>query len=52
MHFAAYSLVGESVENPFKYLGDNVSNAIHLIDSADASRGRAIYPFLNGKFVR
>ncbi len=34
MHFAAYSLVGESVENPFKYLGDNVSNAIHLIDSA------------------
>jgi len=34
MHFAAYSLVGESVENPFKYLGDNVSNAIKLIDSA------------------
>lgn len=34
MHFAAYSLVGESVENPFKYLGDNVSNAINLIDSA------------------
>ena len=34
MHFAAYSLVGESMENPFKYLGDNVSNAIHLIDSA------------------
>jgi UDP-glucose 4-epimerase len=34
MHFAAYSLVGESVENPFKYLGDNVSNAVNLIDSA------------------
>lgn len=34
MHFAAYSLVGESVENPFKYLGENVSNAINLIDSA------------------
>jgi len=34
MHFAAYSLVGESVEDPFKYLGDNVSNAINLIDSA------------------
>ncbi len=32
MHFAAYSLVGESVENPFKYLGENVSNAINLID--------------------
>ncbi|NLT69830.1 MAG: UDP-glucose 4-epimerase GalE [Verrucomicrobiaceae bacterium] len=36
MHFAAYSLVGESVESPFKYLGENVSNAIHLIDSAIA----------------
>ena len=36
MHFAAYSLVGESVEAPFKYLGENVSNAIHLIDSAIA----------------
>lgn len=34
MHFAAYSLVGESGELPFKYLGDNVSNAINLIDSA------------------
>lgn len=34
MHFAAYSLVGESVENPFKYLGENVANAINLIDSA------------------
>lgn len=34
MHFAANSLVGESVEHPFKYLGDNVSNAVNLIDSA------------------
>ncbi len=34
MHFAAYSLVGESVEKPFKYLGDNVMNGINLIDSA------------------
>lgn len=34
MHFAAYSLVGESVEKPFKYLGDNVMNGINLIESA------------------
>jgi UDP-glucose 4-epimerase len=34
MHFAAYSLVGESVENPFKYLGDNVSNGLNLLQSA------------------
>ncbi len=34
MHFAAYTLVGESVENPFKYLGESVSNAVNLISSA------------------
>ncbi|NCF90886.1 MAG: UDP-glucose 4-epimerase GalE [Verrucomicrobiaceae bacterium] len=34
MHFAAYSLVGESMESPFKYLGDNVSNALNLLESA------------------
>lgn len=33
MHFAAYSLVGESVENPFKYMGDNVSNAANLLSA-------------------
>lgn len=34
MHFAAYSLVGESMEKPAKYLGDNVSNALNLIEAA------------------
>ncbi len=34
MHFAAYTLVGESVEQPFKYLGDSVANAINLISTA------------------
>lgn len=34
MHFAAYSLVGESMGNPFKYLGDNVNNGINLIEAA------------------
>lgn len=34
MHFAAYSLVGESMENPFKYVGENVTNAMNLIDAA------------------
>lgn len=33
LHFAAYSLVGESVENPFKYMGDNVSNAANLLSA-------------------
>lgn len=35
MHFAAYSLVGESTENPLKYLGDNVSNAVNLLRAAE-----------------
>jgi len=34
MHFAAYTLVGDSVENPFKYLGESVQNAINLISAA------------------
>lgn len=34
MHFAAYTLVGESVENPFKYLGESVTNALNLISTA------------------
>ncbi len=34
MHFASYSLVGESMTAPEKYLGENVSNALNLIDAA------------------
>lgn len=33
MHFAAYSLVGESMQDPFKYLGDNVNNGLNLMHS-------------------
>ncbi|NOT95701.1 MAG: UDP-glucose 4-epimerase GalE [Nitrospira sp.] len=31
MHFAARSLVGESMERPFLYLGDNVTNGLNLL---------------------
>jgi UDP-glucose 4-epimerase len=34
LHFAANSLVGESMKLPFKYLGDNVTNALNLIQAA------------------
>jgi UDP-glucose 4-epimerase len=34
MHFAANSLVGDSMERPWAYLGDNVINAINLIRCA------------------
>jgi UDP-glucose 4-epimerase len=31
MHFASYSLVGESMQQPFKYVGDNVANGLNLL---------------------
>jgi UDP-glucose 4-epimerase len=33
MHFAAHSLVGESMKHPFQYLGSNVINGINLLES-------------------
>jgi len=33
MHFAAYSLVGESMKFPFQYLGANVTNGLNLLQS-------------------
>ncbi|HRQ91099.1 MAG TPA: UDP-glucose 4-epimerase GalE, partial [Bacteroidia bacterium] len=44
MHFASYTLVGESVENPFKYLGESVQNGVNLISAAvDAGVERFIF---------
>ncbi len=34
MHFASNTLVGESVEKPFLYLGDNVRNGLNLLEGA------------------
>ena len=31
MHFASHTLVGESMQNPFLYLGDNVTNGLNLL---------------------
>jgi UDP-glucose 4-epimerase len=36
MHFASYTLVGESMEQPFMYLGDNVTNGLNLLQEAVA----------------
>ena len=33
MHFASKTLVGESMQNPFLYLGDNVTNGLNLFNS-------------------
>lgn len=34
MHFASYTLVGESVQRPFLYLGDNITNGLNLLQTA------------------
>ena len=34
MHFASYTLVGESMEKPFMYVGDNVTNGLNLLQEA------------------
>jgi UDP-glucose 4-epimerase len=36
MHFAADSLVGESVQNPVKYFNNNVRNSLKLIEMMEA----------------
>lgn len=36
LHFASNALVGESMEKPSLYLGDNVRNAVNLLDAACA----------------
>lgn len=33
MHFAAYALVGESMEHPMRYFRNNVVGGIHLVDA-------------------
>jgi len=40
MHFASYTLVGESMEHPFMYLGDNVVNGLNLMREAVAHGAR------------
>lgn len=40
MHFAANSLVGESMTNPGKYFGNNVGNGVKLLNAAVAQRVR------------
>lgn len=34
MHFASHTLVGESMEHPFMYLGENVTNGLNLLQEA------------------
>ena len=40
VHFAAYTLVGESMTDPGKYFRNNVANGINLLEAAVAARVR------------
>ncbi|HEX2116517.1 MAG TPA: UDP-glucose 4-epimerase GalE, partial [Alphaproteobacteria bacterium] len=40
MHFAAHSLVGESMTRPLRYVGENVVNAVNLIEAAIENKVR------------
>lgn len=42
MHFAAFSLVGESMTDPSKYFRNNVANGINLLDGAVAGGVKSI----------
>ncbi len=42
MHFAANSLVGQSMQEPFLYLNDNVVNALNLLKAMDAHEVKKI----------
>ncbi|MDD5698200.1 MAG: UDP-glucose 4-epimerase GalE [Victivallaceae bacterium] len=42
MHFAAFSLVGESMRDPSKYFRNNLANGINLADAAVAGRVKTI----------
>jgi len=44
VHFAAFSLVGESVANPLKYWRNNVGGGLNLLEAvADAGVGRFVF---------
>ena len=49
MHFASYTLVGESMQTPLKYLGDNVVNGLNLLRAMVRSRCAAFHPLLHGQ---
>ena len=43
MHFAAFSLVGESMKDPGKYFGNNLACGINLADAAIAENNSSIF---------
>ena len=44
MHFAAFSLVGESMQNPTKYFRNNIANGINLAEAMVAGNiGRIVF---------
>ena len=52
MHFASYTLVGESMEKPFKYIGDNVTNGLNLLQEAVGHGVRRFILVVYREFIR
>ena len=42
VHFAAYALVGESMENPLKYYNNNITSGINLLMAMEATNCKRI----------
>jgi UDP-glucose 4-epimerase len=47
MHFASHTLVGESMEKPFRYIGENITNGLNLLQGAVKHNVRQVYFILN-----
>ena len=52
LHFAAFALVGESMEQPELYFGNNLIGGIHLADAMVAAGVKKIIFFLNLRNLR
>ena len=51
MHFAAFSLVGESVQLPLKYYRNNIAETVSLLEAMVRHSIAAVYLFLHGRRV-
>ena len=48
MHFAAHTVVPESVSNPLKYYGNNTCNSRNLLECCEAAGVKKFYIFIYG----
>ena len=51
MHFAAFSLVGESVVDPLKYYQNNVASTINFVKCHVEKQCEKFYFFIDGRYL-